>query len=167
MYDLKIYNKLTEKINKIDNGCWEFNHSLNNKGYGRISCKFESDPKIKNYYAHRAMWISIYGPEFEKPFVCHRCDNPKCINPKHLFLGNNSDNMLDCNKKGRANRELAVLKYRGENHPRATITEKIAIEIKELFKNGMRFCDISKKYGIHKNTVLRLCRNQTWKHINV
>lgn len=79
-----------------DSGCWEFQRSLNRAGYGCIKYKG------KRYGAHRLSWILTNGEiESNKIFVCHKCDNPKCINPDHLFLGTNKDNMQDCLKKGR------------------------------------------------------------------
>ncbi len=83
--------------NNVDQAgdCWKWKACKDPNGYGQMSMLG------KNIRSHRLSWIIHYGPIPKGLFVCHRCDNPECTNPKHLFLGNNLDNMKDAYKKGR------------------------------------------------------------------
>lgn len=85
-----------DKIIKSD-GCWTWNASLRSKGYGAF--KF----KGKVVLAHRFSWIFHNGDIPDGLSVCHKCDNPICVNPNHLFLGTHSDNMKDAFNKKRLN----------------------------------------------------------------
>lgn len=81
---------------KIENNCWNWQGALNHGGYGKFSMK-----TYKNISAHRASYIIFKGKIADNLYVCHTCDNPKCVNPDHLWLGTNKDNQRDSIKKGR------------------------------------------------------------------
>ena len=84
-----------EKVQKKSGGCWTWLGAKNNQGYGNFNVggKFER--------AHRIAYCLSIGEVPAGLFVLHHCDNPSCVNPKHLFLGTQKDNMQDCLKKGR------------------------------------------------------------------
>jgi len=88
--------RFKDKFIVANNGCWEWTGCLDKKGYGQFYYKG------KHRRAHRVSWALKYGeiPPSEL-FACHKCDNPKCVNPDHLFLGTQSDNMKDMSRKGR------------------------------------------------------------------
>lgn len=101
-----LIDRFTEKY-VIDEktGCWNWTAAKNNAGYGMIH---PGGPKKNNVLAHRVSWRLFKGAipiheSYHGMCVLHKCDNPGCVNPDHLFLGTNKDNVADCISKGRAN----------------------------------------------------------------
>jgi hypothetical protein len=91
-------HRFFSKIKSFPDGkCWLWDCYESGSGYGALSIKG------KMHGAHRLAWIAFHGPIPTKACVCHKCDNPKCINPHHLFLGTHKDNMVDMCSKGRQN----------------------------------------------------------------
>jgi hypothetical protein len=90
--------------------CWNFKGAVNSSGYGSL---YLDGRKIG---AHCAAYIMAHGPYDKSLFVLHSCDNPRCMNPEHLFLGTQTDNMQDCVKKGR---NTKAYRWTKENNPNA------------------------------------------------
>lgn len=97
-YREKTKNKYLSKVDVSDlSGCWIWTAYCNEFGYGVFSIK------RKPVYAHRVSWANWIGEIPENKLILHKCDNPKCIRPDHLFLGNQTDNMRDMARKKRGN----------------------------------------------------------------
>ena len=92
----QLARRLANGLNAAPHGkCWDWTKRLNNEGYGGLRV----GPKM--VLAHRLCYFLAFGPIPDGLLVCHRCDNPKCINPHHLFAGTNRDNLWDSISKGR------------------------------------------------------------------
>lgn len=86
-------------------GCWEWMGSYFGTGYGQFTVRMGRTRK--NWIAHRYAWARTFGPIPDGLWVLHRCDNPKCVRPDHLFLGTHADNMADMKAKGRGRGRVA------------------------------------------------------------
>ena len=141
--------------------CWLWLGSVNHRGYGRFNC-FEDQ---KDWLAHRVSFVIANGPIPDGMRVLHRCDNPPCVNPTHLFLGTPKDNTQDSIHKGRFK---GVKQYRHlapQPSGRAKLKDADISEIKRLYKNGMLQKDIAPRFGVHFNAISRIVNNKTYRHI--
>jgi hypothetical protein len=138
-------------INKVEvtDGCWLWKASKNRKRYGQFQLK------RKQMLAHRFVWMCFYGSIPETMQVCHKCDNPSCVNPSHLFLGTNRDNVRDRNAKGRQ----AI----GERHGLSKLTQEKVSRIRELHSQGAKQHDISVMFGITQSNVSCIVLYKSWK----
>ncbi len=138
-------------FNRGPNDCWEWLGAISNGKYGHLQLNG------KFIYAHRIAYFLKYGIDPGDLCVCHCCDNPSCCNPKHLFLGTNTDNMQDARQKGRNS-------Y-GEKHGRAKLTEKDVIEIKRLLRLGVMHRIIAKKFNVSRPLISYINNNERWSHV--
>jgi len=92
-----VIDRFWQKVNITDN-CWEWTAAPDKDGYGRINAPGSPSFKIK---AHRMSWLIHFGPFDQRLMVLHRCDNPKCVRPDHLFLGDAATNARDMSSKRR------------------------------------------------------------------
>lgn len=133
-------------------GCWEFNGPKRH-GYGQINM-----PWKRNEIASRAAYITWVGEIAEGLFVCHECDNPACINPRHLFLGSHDVNMDDCRAKGRHTR--------GEKVWCSVLTEAESASIRALYASGRyNQYELASKFGTSQTNISQIVRRRTWKHV--
>lgn len=97
------------RVDKTDY-CWNFTGSLSTHGYGRVRYRSIDDPN-RTIETHRFSWLLHKGEIPEGLFVCHKCDNRRCVNPEHLFLGTPKDNIEDMLNKGRGNNPMKDLDF--------------------------------------------------------
>jgi len=139
-------------------GCWIWTAGRRGRqGYGSFSIAGRDE------YAHRVAWVLLVGPVPEGMKVCHNCpggDNPACVNPAHLWLGTQADNMRDCVAKGRHN------KPRGEDHPKAILSADAVCNIRTLRSTTtLSAREIGNRYGVDKTTVQRVLSGKNWHHV--
>lgn len=139
-------------------GCWSWIGAANKAGYGFICTSFDGKAS-KRILAHRLSWRIHKGIFDESLRVLHRCDNPQCCNPDHLFLGTQADNVADMDSKGRRG------DVSGENHPKAIITEQQAMEIISLLESGHQHIHIASRFGVKKHIVSDISAGRNWKHL--
>jgi HNH endonuclease len=120
------------KYVKKENNCWLWTGATA-KGYGDLQVG------DKRQRAHRISWMLHRGKIPKGMFVCHKCDNPPCVNPAHLFLGTNRDNILDCHLKGRniGVKMAAIAKRQIKHCPR---NHQYDVENTRYTKDGHRKC---------------------------
>lgn len=127
------------KVDKTDQ-CWVWKAATNGKGYGKFSIA-----RGKWDYAHRVAYRLYKGEIPEQMCVCHSCDNPSCVNPAHLWLGTQKENMQDAIAKGR---HLGPPSFVGGQHPRQKVSEIQLLEIKKRIANGESPFHFHKEYGV-------------------
>lgn len=131
-------------------GCWNWHGSINAYGYGRMLLSG------KEAKAHRIAWEKAYGPIPSGLCVLHTCDNRRCVNPEHLFLGTKGDNNSDRKVKGRnADR-------RGEKNPLAKLGWPQVRAIRNLSQSGTKNKMLVKVFGVSEATVRSVISHKTW-----
>lgn len=129
-------------------GCFIWMGGLTGRGYGKMTFEY------KTLLAHRVAWELRHGPIADGLFVCHRCDEPSCVNPEHLFLGSAQHNSDDMVTKGRSKR--------GVNNPRSKLT---AHDIRHIRRTDLRtkvLCDI---YGVSDTAIKNIRAGRVWQHV--
>lgn len=136
-------------------GCWNWVRARDSDGYGH----FVLNGRWQK--AHRYAYERVHGPLAAGLKACHRCDNPPCVNPAHIFAGTNSDNMKDATRKGRAKAPV----FTGEAHGMAIVTEAEVLEIRRRRAAGERRVDVARRIGISPELTYRIEKRKIWRHI--
>lgn len=111
-----ILERIMEKVDcQNSSGCWIWTGGLKTGGYGEMWIGSRLDESRRKIAVHRATFELFKGEIPNGYLVCHSCDNPSCVNPDHLFVGTQLDNMLDCKSKGRTKKATAT--HCGKGHP--------------------------------------------------
>lgn len=147
------WDRVNSQLSIKDNGCVEFMGCRDACGYGRIN----KDGKLVRI--HRETWIKERGEIPEGMCVCHKCDNPPCINIEHLFLGTHKENMVDKKSKGRnANTN-------GEKNPSSKLKSEDIPEIRSRIMSGETCYGIAKDYGVTGEAILSIKHERTWNSV--
>jgi hypothetical protein len=144
-----------EKVEPImdDRGCWEWSGYRDKLGYGQVAL---GAPLRKKILAHRASWLLHFGDPGEM-CVLHKCDNPACVNPLHLFVGTMKDNTQDARRKGRLNQ--------GINNWAAKLNPAAVLLIRDARRLGFTYDAIARELGLDIKTVWKAINGLTWTHV--
>lgn len=163
--------------------CWGWGGYISKKGRAVFNLN------DKSFFASRVMWTLVHGAIPSRLLVCHSCDNPRCVNPDHLFLGTDLDNAKDRDRKGRGavgDRHWSVLHPelrpkgsrngsikqpgrlpRGEKHGNAKLTAELVINMRKRFSGGQAsMLQMARESGLSFRAVWQAVRGITWKHID-
>lgn len=135
--------------------CWEWTGAKYSNGYGSFRCG------TRLGIAHRVAWELVKGAIPQGLLILHRCDNPPCVNPAHLFVGTYADNTNDRNSKGRANPNPPV----GERQPLSKLTAEDVLKIRKLHSEGVKQRELARAFKVAPQTISALITRRTWKHV--
>ncbi len=155
-YTLNPKNTLEDVWKKIDkrteDECWEWMGCKNWDGYGTI--------KINQilWGVHRLVYELTYGSIPKELFVCHKCNNPSCCNPKHLYVGTPKDNM---DQRDREERQAM-----GEKNGRSKLTKQDVLEIRRLYSlENYSQRKLGEMFGICKTQISRIINRKNWRYV--
>jgi hypothetical protein len=140
-------------IEDKETGCWNWQKKLDKKGYGRIRVK-DTNSKDRMMLAHRASFEVHHGQIPSSTLVCHKCDNPRCVNPSHMFIGTHKDNSDDKINKGRDRHAT------GEENGISKINQKTVDEIRA---SALSLRQLASIYGLSYGHVGKIKRNEFWR----
>ena len=161
------WNLLRKRIVIAEDGCWNWQGGLDKRRRGRIS--MYGRPRL----AHREVWRFVHGPIQNGKVLCHRCDNPQCVNPEHLYVGTQRDNMRDMMERQghwterepkralRLGRESGAKNdwTGGERNPKAKLTQQ---QVDWIRRDPRATRYIAADYGVHGSTIRRIKRGRLW-----
>lgn len=141
------------KVNRPD-GCWEWTGGRDHHGYGKVRMPMSR----VQFRAHRVAYFLATGEDPGSHLVCHRCDNPSCVNPAHLFLGTPADNVTDMLAKGRHK----TIGRKGAHNPGAKLTDADVRRVVDLLLAGAKNTEIAEKVGVTHAMVSRIRLGKSW-----
>jgi hypothetical protein len=146
-------DRFWEKVIKAKE-CWIWIGSLNAGGYGQFAIRRQTP-----ILAHRFSWQLANGPIPERAHILHSCDTPACVNPAHLFLGDQRANNADCTAKGRRPCGVKV--------PNAKLNEDSVRTIRHRYSSGCAtVCQMAREYRTSHTTISNLLRGKAWRHVS-
>lgn len=136
--------------------CWLWMGAAARGGYGSFRAGG------RNHGAHRISYVAAHGqipevPGYHGGVVRHACDNPPCVNPRHLLVGSQADNALDAKLRGR----IAV----GGDLPHSKLSPKKVMAMREMRRAGAEYADIGARFGVSKSTAVRAVCGDDWGHV--
>jgi len=139
---------------EITDGCWNWKGNANELGYGYFCLG------RKRFRAHRVSLV-IAGVNLGTLDALHKCDNPSCVRPSHLYPGTAADNASDREKRGRGNQ------VKGEQSPKAKLTETQVLKLHSLISSGLSDYKVAKVANVNRTAIRAIRNGSTWKHLNL
>jgi len=150
---VELPQRFWDNVEEVESGCWEWRAGRLKDGYGKAFLG-------GHWLAHRLAYTVLVGPIPEGLNVLHHCDNPPCVNPEHLFVGTQSDNMRDCVAKSR------MRENSGEANPHAKLTVTQVVEIRARCRPGrgspVNQTRLAEEYGITQAQVSAIVLGKSW-----
>lgn len=150
-YDLETVGRLLRWVRRSDSGCLEWVGTRGTDGYGVLRALG------KQMRAHRLSYLLFVGDLPVGQLICHRCDNPICVEPSHLFPGSPADNMRDKVRKNRV--------ARGERFRHAKLTDDAVRQIRSAIAGGELQYKLAERFGVSRTIVSLIHRGQLWRHV--
>lgn len=140
--------------------CWQWKAGVDKDGYGHLSLTI--DGKRKTEKSHRFSWVLHYSPIPKNTCVLHRCDNPSCVNPNHLFLGTVIDNHKDMDEKRRRGFSF------GEANGMAKLSKERVIEIYEFYStNECSLTEVGSRFKVSSSLVRMILTGRIWRNLGL
>jgi hypothetical protein len=140
---------------RIGDGCWEWQGSRSTQGYGRFGVRG------RNRQAHRVAYELWHGVSPGELFVCHHCDNTRCIRPSHLFIGTQKDNVRDMIEKGR------FPDTHGERNPRAKLAmDDVALARRLYAAGGSSYSVLANRFGVSVTGIRYAINGTNWGEVS-
>ncbi len=164
---IPLSTRLAARVDKSGgpDACWEWRGHRTPLGYGRIG----DEGSRRVLLTHRVAWEDVNGPVPDGMYICHRCDNPPCCNPSHLFTGTAADNIQDAKQKGRLpctkRRREAIFstgKYHDGIEGRSRLSRDQVESIRASVRGGETMTAVAKRFGITQPHVSRIVRGIAW-----
>src|ERR1035437_6715995 len=163
--------RIKRSVRISETGCWEWQLRVGGNGYGRTTVLG------KTYHVHRLAWEMKNGPIPDGLLVLHHCDNRRCCNPDHLFVGTQADNLADMRAKGRQKYTGAKNPRRGSSHHEAKLTDDQVRAIRAEYRpNNYRrprgtvspgsFSELATRFGVSPQTIEVIVRRKGWTHLD-
>ena len=147
----KIVKRFLTKFKKTKN-CWIWEGTMISNGYGHF-CVYHEHPVL----AHRYSWTLFNGKIPKNKYVLHKCNNPKCVNPSHLYIGTQKDNIRDVINNGKF--------IYGSKHPISKLTEIDIPKIIEFSSQGISQRKIASMFKINQTTIWKIIHGLAWPHV--
>lgn len=165
IWQLRFWSKVDR--NGGPDACWLWKGATSPYGHG-IFARY-GRKKQGSGIAHRIAYELLTGPIPTGMKCCHRCDVPACVNPRHIFLGTQADNMRDMWSKGRGNppprNDFVPIGRKGEEHHAAKLTEDKVLEIKRRRIAGENARALAEEFGVSFSLVYLIAKSQAWSHL--
>lgn len=151
---------IEQRISKVESGCWEWTGSRDPKGYGCIWGRDLVSGKRRPMRATRVMYLLHHGvvPLRSDLYICHRCDNPTCVNPDHLFAGTPKENNEDMYRKGRSRHAVGS----AVGASRLSAEQVLAIRERAGTTSAR---SLAREFGVSHPAINDVINRKTWRHI--